>query len=281
MSTSTLNSAYPRSVQELLPAARQLAARIGKLPSRNLLMQELKVGSPKATALREALARGDDARTTLPAGAGVPGRQARPADPADTTADTGTAPDPDPGPASGPAAAAGGPADRAVDVSVLPDPPGHPDPNITTDAGPTRTRRMVAWPVLLLAAPAFVAIWAGWVELGTMTGFGKVNLLPGIGPGFDLDIAITLPVGMETYAAYALWVWLSGRAPATARRFAKWSAIAALAIGAAGQVTYHLMSAAGWSAAPWPVTALVACLPVAVLGMGAALAHLLRTTDTH
>ncbi|GFJ80086.1 hypothetical protein Phou_042660 [Phytohabitans houttuyneae] len=69
--------------------------------------------------------------------------------------------------------------------------------------------------------------------------------------------------------------------PAPARRFAKWSAIASLAIGSAGQVTYHLMAAAGWTSAPWPVTALVACLPVAVLGMGCALAHLLHTTDSN
>ena len=50
----------------------------------------------------------------------------------------------------------------------------------------------------------------------------------------------------------------------------------ALALGAGRQVAYHLMTAAGVRAAPWQITTLVACLPVAVLGMGAALAHLLR-----
>jgi hypothetical protein len=43
-----------------------------------------------------------------------------------------------------------------------------------------------------------------------------------------------------------------------------------------GQIAYHLMSAAEWTAAPWPITAVVACIPVAVLGMGAALAHLMH-----
>jgi hypothetical protein len=81
---------------------------------------------------------------------------------------------------------------------------------------------------------------------------------------------------METYAAYALRAWLSHSASGRARHFAKWSAIAALALGAAGQVAYHLMTAAGVTAAPWPITTVVACLPVAVLGMGAALAHLLH-----
>jgi hypothetical protein len=102
---------------------------------------------------------------------------------------------------------------------------------------------------------------------------------PGIADQFSINSAITLPIGVETYAAYALRAWLSG--PTQARRFAKWSAIGSLALGAAGQVVYHLLSASGVRTAPWPITTVVACLPVAVLGMGAALVHLLHnTTDT-
>jgi hypothetical protein len=139
-----------------------------------------------------------------------------------------------------------------------------------------RRRQVWAWPVL--AAPAWVAIWSGWVGLGELTGAGPVHPLPGIWDSLSVNTAITLPVGAETYAAYALRVWLSGDAvPAAARRFAKWSAIGSLLLGAAGQVAYRLMGAAGVTAAPWPVTMLVACLPVAVLGMGAALAHLLNS----
>jgi len=129
---------------------------------------------------------------------------------------------------------------------------------------------------LLLAAPAGVAIWSGWVGLGELAGFGVVRPLPGIWDDLQLNTAITLPIGMECYAAYALRVWLSGAMPDTARTFARRSAIGALVLGALGQVAYHLMAAAGVTAAPWPVTALVACLPVGVLGMGAALAHLVR-----
>lgn len=44
----------------------------------------------------------------------------------------------------------------------------------------------------------------------------------------------------------------------------------------AGQVAYHLMAQAGMTRAPWAVTTLVSCLPVLVLGMGTALAHMLR-----
>jgi hypothetical protein len=37
-----------------------------------------------------------------------------------------------------------------------------------------------------------------------MTGFGLVRSLPGIWPSLHLDTAITLPIGVEAYAAYAL-----------------------------------------------------------------------------
>ncbi|MGY1969752.1 hypothetical protein ACW9HH_36515 [Nocardia gipuzkoensis] len=140
-----------------------------------------------------------------------------------------------------------------------------------------QTRRSVSrWPLLLLTPPAFVAIWSGWVGLGELTGFGPVELLPGIADGFTINTAITLPIGMEAYASYALYVWLSGRLRTEkTRAFAKWSSIGGLLLGGVGQVAYHLMQAAHIQSAPWPVTVLVACLPVACLGMGVALGHMI------
>ena len=93
--------------------------------------------------------------------------------------------------------------------------------------------------------------------------------------------AITLPIGVEAYAAFALRIWLAESSTLRARRFAKVSAIGALVLGAAGQVAYHLMTAAGVTKAPWPVTTLVSCLPVVVLGCAAGLAHLIRHTTTN
>lgn len=129
--------------------------------------------------------------------------------------------------------------------------------------------------------PAFVAVWAGWVELGKLTGFGPVDLLPGFTrdngePLATLDTAITLPIGMETYAGYALYVWLSGRTTGRAKRFAMTSALIALTLGGGAQITYHLLTRPDTGAAPWQITTVVACLPVVVLGMGAALGHLVR-----
>jgi hypothetical protein len=136
-----------------------------------------------------------------------------------------------------------------------------------------------SWPLLILALPAAITVWSGWVGIGQLTGFDQVHPLPGIWNSLHLDTAITLPVGVEAYAAYALRAWLttSGAVSARTRRFARTSAIASLALGMAGQVAYHLLAQAHAARAPAAITTAVSCLPVAVLGMGAALAHLLYT----
>jgi hypothetical protein len=114
-----------------------------------------------------------------------------------------------------------------------------------------------------------------------MAGFGIVHPLPGIADGFELNSAITLPIGVEAYSAYALGTWLSARPIArSARRFAAWSSLAALGLGLLGQAVYHLLTAAGYATAPTPVVVFVACLPVLVLGAGAALHHLLGDPTT-
>jgi hypothetical protein len=143
---------------------------------------------------------------------------------------------------------------------------------------PGQDRAVRSWPLLILALPATVAVWSGWVGIGQMTGFGQVHPLPGIWDSLHLDTAITLPVGVEAYAAYALRAWLSVSAVVSARtrRFARWSAIGSLLLGMAGQIAYHLLSQTHTAHAPWGITTAVSCLPVLVLGMGAALAHLLR-----
>jgi hypothetical protein len=141
---------------------------------------------------------------------------------------------------------------------------------------PGRTVR--SWPLLVLAAPAAAEVWSGWVGIAQKTGFGLVTPLPGIWPSLHLDTAITLPVGVEAYAAYALRAWLASEHTVSARtrRFAKWSAIFFFALGMAGQVAYHLLAQAGAARTPWPITTIVSCLPVLVLAMGTTLAHMLR-----
>lgn len=138
------------------------------------------------------------------------------------------------------------------------------------------------WPLFLIGAPAAVAIWSGWVGLGAMCGFGLIHPLPGILPRVVLNTAITLPVGVEAYGAYALGAWLAPGVPAAARRFARWSAVGSLLLGSLGQVAYHLLAAVRATRAPWPVIVAVSCVPVVALGFGAALTHLLRdaTGDT-
>lgn len=141
-----------------------------------------------------------------------------------------------------------------------------------------RRTKHYTWPVIGLTLPAFVAVWGGWVGIGQMTGFGVINMLPGMvddGGWATINTAITLPIGLETYAAYALHTALNA-ATTSLRRFAFRSAVAALVLGALGQLAFHVMEAAGITRAPWWITALVAMIPVGVLGAGTALAALIR-----
>ena len=140
-------------------------------------------------------------------------------------------------------------------------------------------RPLPRWPLYLIASPAAVAVWSGWVGLGTLCGFGVVHPLPGIADSFTINTAVTLPVGVEAYGAYALRAWLTPCASESARKFARWSAIGSLALGMLGQVGYHLLSAGHATRAPWQVVVLVSCLPVVTLGFGAALTHLLHAAD--
>lgn len=286
--TASTGSAFPASVEELLPQVREWVADLGKVPSRNQVMREFKVGAPKATAILTAL--GDVAD------AGPDGESATP-----VAADSGPVRVLHSVPATGPETPGTGPVDEQPAVESLPqvtpdaDPgpvlpvvpadvepvaevPAVPDmPAEPATPAPGPVRRVRRWPIVLLALPAFVAIWGGWVGLGRMTGFGPTQLLPGIWDELVINSAITLPIGVEAYAAIAMNVWLSGRTrSAQTRRFAMWSALGSLALGMAGQVVYHLMSAAGITVAPWLITTFVSCLPVVVLGCGAALLHLVR-----
>jgi hypothetical protein len=149
-------------------------------------------------------------------------------------------------------------------------PVASPVAQVAPDTGPPVRR---GW-LILLALPAFVAVWGGWVGLGGLAGFGPVRLLPGIADHVTLNLAVTLPAGMEVYAVIGLRVWLSVRTRTDrTRRFAAWSSCASLGIGCMGQVAYHVLSRPA-TGAPMFITVCVACLPVVILGAGAALFHL-------
>lgn len=137
-------------------------------------------------------------------------------------------------------------------------------------------KRLRLWPLTVIGLAAFVALWSGWVGLGAMTGFGPMRLLPGIWDGFVLNTAVVLPISLEAYAWFALRVLLASSYSTRTTRMAKKSAWFALGIGGAAQASYHLMEAASWSVAPWPVTMLVSVIPIVVLALAASLAHLVR-----
>ncbi len=60
---------------------------------------------------------------------------------------------------------------------------------------------MKRWPLVLIAAPAAVAVWSGWVGLGELCGFGIIHPLPGIWDTLRINTAITLPIGRPCLSA--------------------------------------------------------------------------------
>jgi hypothetical protein len=263
-----MTSAYPIDVDALIQQVQARAVELGEIPSRNRVMSEFRVGAPKAKAVLSALAEaGFDPTNAETATEPAPVRRlhsvpATESEPVSTAVELNES------------------EQASTDANPAPETIQHDEERAEPNPGePTTppTKRVRSWPLLLLAAGAFVSIWGGWVGLGKLTGFGPIHLLPGIADGFVINSAITLPIGVEAYAAFALRVWLSaGSRSGKTRQFAMWSAIGSLVLGMAGQVAYHLMTAAGITAAPWPITTFVSCLPVVVLGCGAALAHLLH-----
>ncbi|GIG03269.1 ABC transporter permease [Catellatospora citrea] len=263
-------STYPTAVADLVPLARQWAAELGVTPSRNGLMKRFRIGDNKANAVLAALtSTTPDERVTA---------ATAPAAPVMTDV-AGPGPEITTEPA--PVVASPQAAVDAAPGPVIAPTPVAPVAAPTTAALPVVKARpkVRSWPVFLIGLGAFVGIWSGWVELGALTGFGVVHPLPGIADNFSINTAITLPLGMEAYAAYALKAWMTSGVPARARKFAKWSTIIALMVGALGQIAYHLMAAQGITAAPWQITTAVACLPVIVLGLAATLAHLLANDE--
>lgn len=302
-----MTSAFPKPFDDLVSEARRFAGELGTWPSQNKLKARLHVRAERARAVLEVLkASGFDPAEPdtdvpvprrlhlVPAESSQDDSKSTPDTSADYPDIAGTLPvtGADLPPETVPVDHPGTPSDQdsSTGEPVTASAPSWPwlrhmrdrwraTRESSTEEPVTLSRPVHGWPLVLLAAPAFVAIWSGWVGLGALTGFGAVHPLPGIADSFTINSAITLPIGVETYAAYALRVWLAGHGSTRARRFAKRSSIGSLVLGAAGQVAYHLMTAAHLSAAPWPITTAVACLPVVVLGFGAALAHLRHTTD--
>lgn len=262
-----MSSAFPLPHEELVDRVRGLALELGAWPSQRRIKSTCRVGADRAREALAALrAQGFDPAPASHLRAVPDATETRPEDveeqPEDDT----------PG---APEAAGHGTAEGMSEGSQI---DGEPLVSGAASAPtPAGARAVPRWPLLIIGLGAFVAVWSGWVGLGRLTGFGPVVLLPGIADQWVINSAITLPLGVEAYAALAMWAWLSS-APVSpqARSFARWSALGSLALGAAGQVAYHLLTAAGVERAPWPITAGVSVLPVVVLGCAAALVHLLH-----
>jgi hypothetical protein len=271
-----MTSAYPLAHDVLVARVRKLAAELGHAPSQRRVMNECSVGRERAkAALAEITAESPQVNPPVDAPGHAPDQGADRAADAPTGRALHVVPD-----VAEPAQERSAPAELAAQTRT--DAPEVHDTPATPAVAPTRRPRVPRWPLLIIALGAFVSIWGGWVGLGELAGFGPVRLLPGIADSFVINSAITLPLGVEAYAAFAMWTWLAppdALVSRQARRFACWSSIAALGLGVFGQATYHLLVTSGAEHAPGPVVVFVSCLPVLVLGAGAALAHLIHRVD--
>jgi hypothetical protein len=283
-----MTSAYPPKLDKLTDQVRALATELGAWPSLRQIKLRCNVGHPKAVdalaALRASGFTPDGETVQAPAVERrfhvVHSPDAPDTDHEDAATDVVAATS-----TSDSAPAATEAADEVVPVAepltAVEVPPVTAD--VTSPAQNVveapKSERWQNLPLYVIALGAFVAIWGGWVGLGELTGFGPVAPLPGIADNWTINTAITLPLGMEAYAAFAMRVWLDRGKTALARRFAMWSTFAALLLGMSGQVAYHLMKEAGMTSAPWQITTLVSCLPVLVLGGAAALVHLSHNTS--
>ncbi|GAA2352301.1 ABC transporter permease [Catellatospora methionotrophica] len=280
-------SVYPVAVADLVDDFQAWAKELGDAPSHRATMKRFRIGTDKARALLSTLPTDTPDEPTTPAPDAAPVALLDPPAPVapvlpEVTAEPITAPAEllyrvdvaAPPKITPPAAERVTPAHTTAPVAV---PIPVPAPAPIAPAVRVRPKpRVRTWPILVVGLGAFIAIWAGWVELGRLTGFGVVHPLPGIWDSLKIDTAITLPLGMDAYAAFALKVWFTPDISARARKFARWSTIVSLLVGMCGQVAYHLMAAQGITSAPWQITTAVSCLPVIVLGLASGLVHLVR-----
>ncbi len=218
-----MTSVYPTPSEVLVDQVRALATELGAWPAKRQVIRDCKVGAPRAGAALDALrAEGFDPTTPARALTVVPDLPDAPETHSEHVRERT-----DDQPQTDEQAAADVPAEPVSEAAEI-----VADGLVggAADApGRTACSRVPRWPLLIIAAGAFVSIWGGWVGLGELAGFGPVRLLPGIADSFVINSAITLPLGVEAYAAFAMWTWLASpdmQVSDRARRFACWSSIA-------------------------------------------------------
>ena len=114
-----------------------------------------------------------------------------------------------------------------------------------------------------------------WFAVAQKTGFGLVSPLRVSGPRCtwtppSLSRSASRPTRRTRCAWLARDRMISG-GPAGSQNGRR-----SFVPGMAGQVAYHMVAQAGRAQASWAITTVVSCLPILVLAMGTALAHMLR-----
>lgn len=132
----------------------------------------------------------------------------------------------------------------------------------------TSTRSLVVWATWLGLTVVLIA--AAVLSFDALRGLALAVRIPD-------HFAWLLPLAIDAGAAVSCAVWLSGRVPADASRFAcwmTWALLASTVIGNAGQLAMHAHSITP----PWWVAVLVGAVPPAVVGAVVHLAVLVGRT---
>lgn len=134
-------------------------------------------------------------------------------------------------------------------------------------------RPKLTWLLAPISLAAFLATWGGWAKLASMTGYAKVEMLPGQGWSV-FDIGIVLPMSVEPFGALAMAVAFNVGVRPWARTIAGIMAGTTLVAAAVCQAVVHHLTVTGATRAPDSVVTVASILPVIVIGLGAGLAML-------
>lgn len=131
----------------------------------------------------------------------------------------------------------------------------------------------LTWLLAPISFGAFIATWGGWAKLASMTGYAKVEMIPGQ-DWSTFNIGAVLPMTVEPFGMLAISVAFNSKLRTWARVVAGAMAMVTLISAGICQVVVHYLTVNHKAVAPDPIVAIASLLPVIVLGLGAGLAIL-------
>lgn len=134
-----------------------------------------------------------------------------------------------------------------------------------TSTAPAHARRRVILAGLVVVGVAAAVLSFDTINsLAEAAGFSASHAFRIVGTGAHLTLRISwlVPVAVDAFGLLATMAWLTPTFTAEIREYARWIAIADIALSAVLNAMYHGMKAAGWDiSACWPVVIGVGAIP--------------------